>query len=205
MIKNNKKKLILSTILILGLISTSICYYNSNNFAQEAQIMPKNSVAIDDNYEENDDFWSAYDLTSREQQWLSTIDGIGIQKDYDWYEIYILKDFQHLIVELQFTHASGDLTLYVLDSSDSSINIVTLSASVTDDEYVDYLLPSSGTYYLVVWGDDLGNIYDLRWKTVSTISQKISQEISQKMSRTISLKISHKITHKITQTILETI
>jgi len=43
----------------------------------------------DDHYEENDTLAAAYDLSSDEQTWLSTINGYGIQADRDWYRIEV--------------------------------------------------------------------------------------------------------------------
>ncbi len=114
----------------------------------------------DDNYEENDVRLSAYDISSYEQTWLSSIDGLGIQADNDWYEIYITPGDERLIVTLTFSDAAGDIDLAVYDSGGSP---VTDSESITDNEYIDYVLSSSGTYYLLVYYEDAGNSYDLRW------------------------------------------
>ncbi len=71
----------------------------------------------DDNYEPNDVMASAYDLSSDEQTWLSTIDGLGVQSDDDWYQIDVTPGFERVIVELQFTHANGDIDLLLLNAS----------------------------------------------------------------------------------------
>jgi len=117
----------------------------------------------DDNYEENDDWDQAFDLSSDEQTWLSTIDGPGFQSDEDWYEIYITPGYERLVVDLTFTHSEGDIDL---DVYDTSLTLITGSWSVTDNEYINYIVPSSGTYYLLVYYGNLGNEYDLWWDDI---------------------------------------
>ncbi len=114
----------------------------------------------EDNYEPNNDRTSAYDLSLQEQTWLSTINGSGVQFDDDYYEIDVTSGFEDLLVELSFTHAFGDLNLEVYDAVGT---FVTGSYSVTNDEYIDVSLPSSGTYYLRIFNADNGNTYDLWW------------------------------------------
>ena len=118
----------------------------------------------DDNYEPNDWYDEAFDLSSYDETWLSTIDGLGYQYDLDWYEIYIDPGYQRLIVDLQFTHADGDIDLDVLEVK-TSIHRVAESWSTTDDEYIDYIIDSPGTYYIVVYSysGNAGNAYDLWW------------------------------------------
>ena len=114
----------------------------------------------DDAYEENDTLGEAYDLSGAEGTWLSSIAGMGIQADDDWYEIDVTSGEERLVVDLRFTHAEGDIDLAVHDANGAE---VVDSTSVTDDEYIDTLLPSSGTYYIRVYYDDAGNSYDLWW------------------------------------------
>ncbi|MFX1321662.1 MAG: clostripain-related cysteine peptidase [Promethearchaeota archaeon] len=121
----------------------------------------------DDNYEENDYYYEAYDLSSYEGVWLSTIDGLGIQADDDWYQIYITSGNEHLRVELTFTHSEGDIDITVYDNS---LSFITASWSSTDNEYIDYILPSSGTYYLLIFFADAGNEYDLWWNDTSPVA-----------------------------------
>jgi len=114
----------------------------------------------DDNYEENDADTTAYDLTMDEQTWLNTIDGYGMQYDYDWYEIYVTPGYENVLVDLQFTHASGNMDLGLINSS---LSLVAASTSSTDNEYIDIVVSSAGTYYIYIEGDDAGNTYDLWW------------------------------------------
>ena len=64
-------------------------------------------------------------------------------------------------MDLIFTHAHGDINIQVYDSNGTQL--ITLSQTSTDNEYIDYILPSRGIYYLRVYGDDVGNSYDLWW------------------------------------------
>lgn len=119
----------------------------------------------DDNYEQNDYYWEAFDLSSYENVWLSSINGPGIQADDDWYEIYVSLGNLHLHVDLIFSDAEGDIDIDVYDSYGA---LITYGWSITDNEYIDYVLPLAGIYYLCVnWGD-AGNSYDLRWYITST-------------------------------------
>ncbi|NES23499.1 MAG: hypothetical protein F6K41_32420 [Symploca sp. SIO3E6] len=119
-------------------------------------------VLVDDAYEENDTLATAYDLSNQEQTWLSNIAGNGRQVDQDWYRIDVTQGYENLVVDLQFNHGLGDLDLFVYDSAG---NVVTSSISTTDNESINTLLPSSGTYYLLVDGypGDTFNTYDLIW------------------------------------------
>ncbi|MFX1489015.1 MAG: pre-peptidase C-terminal domain-containing protein [Promethearchaeota archaeon] len=117
-------------------------------------------VPPDDNYEENDDYGSAYNLSGNEDTWLSTIDGFGVQLDEDWYEIYMDPGELFLHVELLFTHTNGDIDIQIYNSS---LDYIIGSSSSTDNEYIDYEVPSYGTYYLLIFGVSLGNTYDLLW------------------------------------------
>ena len=57
--------------------------------------------STDDNYEENDTLSTAYDLSSMETTWLSTINGYGIQTDDDWYRIYVTSGYEEVVVDAQ--------------------------------------------------------------------------------------------------------
>jgi hypothetical protein len=132
---------------------------NENNNYVSSQII------IDDNYEPNNDMASAYYLSSYEQTWLSTIDGYGGQADDDWYEICLSSGFEHVVVNLQFTHDNGDLDLALVDASGSTL---ATSTSTTDDEYIDYTVSSPGVYYIRVNSFDFtSNTYDLWWDDIS--------------------------------------
>ncbi len=114
----------------------------------------------DDNYEENDTIGGAHDLSNYENNWLSNIDGLGIQADEDWYKIYVSSGYRRVLVDCRFTDSDGDIDIELYDPSGNSLDF---SDSTTDNEYIDYTVPSSGTYYVRVYYDDNGNSYDLMW------------------------------------------
>ncbi len=122
------------------------------------------TFAEDDNYEPNNTPDTAYNMTSQEQVWLSSIDGLGIANHEDWYEIQVPAGQENLVVDLEFTHAEGDIDLALYDDSGNEID---RAASVTDDESMDLLVPEAGTYYLNVYPySGSGNTYDLRWNAL---------------------------------------
>ena len=122
----------------------------------------KLDVTFDDAYEENDELLGAYDISNQEQTWLEDISGLGISNDEDWYQIYISEGYENLVVDLRFEDDAGDLDLAVYDANG---NYLIEEYSTTDNELIDTILPSSGTYYLQVNGylEYTGNTYDLWW------------------------------------------
>ncbi|MFX0074460.1 MAG: pre-peptidase C-terminal domain-containing protein [Candidatus Hermodarchaeota archaeon] len=120
--------------------------------------------STDDNYEENDAYTSAFDLSTHKNTWLRNVDDYGVQMDEDWYEISIDPGYEQLIVDLIFDHTADDLDLEIYDSSGT---IVIGSTSSTDNERINYVLPSAGIYYIRVFGNNIGNEYDLRWNSIT--------------------------------------
>ena len=132
-------------------------------------------TTLDDAYEQNDSLPTAYyPRNDWKGVWLSSIDGPAIQLDDDWYTILVAPDARHLAVDLQFKHAGGNLDLAVYDSS---ANLVVQSATTTDSERIDHLLPDAGTYYLKVYGSQDGNEYDLWWDTSPTPSEVVARHV----------------------------
>ncbi len=121
---------------------------------------------MDDLYEVNNSLEDAYDLSNYSGTWLSDIDGLGVQSDNDWYKIFVEEGFENLVVDLQFTHADGDIDIQVLDENGNGI---TSSAGVVDNEYINTILSGGGTYYLRVYYDNAGNTYDLQWNSLEII------------------------------------
>jgi len=118
-------------------------------------------AAAADRYEENDTRETAYDLSFRRQSWLNTIDGYGFQEDDDWYEIGVEPGFERIQIDLRFSHADGDVNLQLVDSLGY---ILISSATVSDNEFIDYTVSAgAGIYYLRVHGDGAGNPYTLWW------------------------------------------
>jgi len=116
----------------------------------------------DDNYEENDDPLSAYDLSSHQDEDLFWDNGSAIQRDNDWYKIKVDTGFEHLFVEVIYDYQEGAIGIAIYDWD---FNEVTNNFTEKDMEFINDDLPSNGTYYIRIFGDDSGNIYSLRWET----------------------------------------
>ncbi len=117
----------------------------------------------DDAYELNNTRQTAYYLGFDQDVWLSNIDGLAVQGDDDWYEIYVESGYERLVVDLQFTHAQGDIDLGVYDANG---DLLTSSRGVSDNESIDTVLPNAGTYYLKVFYGDGENSYNLKWNSL---------------------------------------
>ncbi|NQT21459.1 MAG: hypothetical protein HQ592_17270 [Planctomycetes bacterium] len=117
----------------------------------------------DDNYEENDTRLAAYDFSSRQQTWLSEIDGSAVQADDDWYRIQVIPGKENVIVDCRFTHSEGDIDVQLLSSTG---NLLAFAKTATDNEYIDTVVPIMGTYYILVHFQNAGNAYDLWWHTM---------------------------------------
>lgn len=115
----------------------------------------------DDAYEENDTRTTAYDLSSNVWVWLQSISGLGSQGDDDWFQITSPVGSPRISIDCDFAHSGGDINIGLYDNSG---NVIGTSASNTDNEYLDLLVPASGTYFIRVFGADADNAYDLRWR-----------------------------------------
>ncbi len=136
-------------------------YFENMGNEYDFRYESRDPLQTEDNYEENDDIGSAFNLTAYEQTWISTIHGIGIQLDEDWYEIAVTPGNERLVVDVRFQDNQGDIDIAVYDMAGT---LITSSRSTTDNEYIDYILPSAGTYFISL--DDYygpGNFYDLWW------------------------------------------
>jgi len=99
----------------------------------------------DDAYEENDTLETAWSPGGDwEDEWLSSISGLGIQADEDWYEIYVSPGYEHVLVECPFGHSEGDIDICLVDSQG---DILSCSTGIWDNESIDVVVPASGTYY----------------------------------------------------------
>ncbi len=119
----------------------------------------------DDNYEENDELGSAFDLSAYEGTWLSSINQTGVQMDEDWYEIYVAQGELNLTVELLYNDSDNHINIVLRDEKGSWIKSSSWSGN---GKAIKDILPNNGTYYLEVYGDDMADTYDLRWVTSLT-------------------------------------
>ena len=116
----------------------------------------------DDFYEDNDTCATAYDMGTYEQTWFNSL--ISASGDDDFWMIDVTGGYQNILVDLQFSHAGGDINVDLLDSSCSLLD----SAISTDDnEYIDFDSPSSGIHYIRVYlNSGSSNTYDLWWDDI---------------------------------------
>ena len=113
----------------------------------------------DDNYEQNDDIDSAYNLLLNKQKWLSSLNGIGYQKDQDWYRIQINPEEENLIIRLNFTHSIEYIGITLYNENGDKVKKRLTS---TNNINFEIILPS-GIYYIMIDGNNGGNTYDLFW------------------------------------------
>jgi hypothetical protein len=126
-------------------------------------VSDSNCCGPDDVYEENDTLGTA--LPFNEQTFLSSLSGLGVQCDDDWYEITVNND--RIVVDCTFTDADGDIDISLHDAGGA---LLASSPSITDDEHVEFCAPYFGTYYVRVYFADNGNTYDLWWDDAISLS-----------------------------------
>ncbi len=123
-------------------------------------------VLEDDEYEENDTQGEAFDLSATERTWLRKVDGVGIQKDEDWYKVTVPENTAELQIFADFDHAAGDIDLELYNAGGY---LIARSVSTTDDESITMALPESGEYYIQLHYGDAGNEYDLWWAAFNSV------------------------------------
>ncbi|MBY8985229.1 MAG: PPC domain-containing protein [Candidatus Lokiarchaeota archaeon] len=138
-------------------------YYENNGNSYDLRWEDLSPIITDDNYEENDYDGQAYDLRSHEAWWLSSIDGMGIQWDEDWYIVNLDPGEERIHVELTFDHFMGNIDLEVY-YYDGGLTWLDGSYSSDDNEYINADAPFPGTYYIRVCNGNNGNMYDLFWE-----------------------------------------
>ena len=113
----------------------------------------------DDPYEDNDSMSTAYDLWGQwdESEWLSNHMGWAEQIDDDWYRIFA--DQGGLYVEAWFSHENGNVDIELYDQNG---NFLSGSYGTSDGEVIDMTVTPNQDYFILVYGDGLGN-YDLLW------------------------------------------
>lgn len=121
-----------------------------------------NNLTADDIFEPNDNREQAFDLIQYEDTWLSLVAEEGVQKNEDWYRVFISPQYRHLVVDLRFQSYLGDIDLKLYDAKGQLVGV---SQGTGDDEYLNVNLDQGGYYYLQVYGSNLGNHYDLKYST----------------------------------------
>ncbi len=122
-----------------------------------------NPGIMDDNYEENDGPGSGSIISANQGMWLSEINGLGIQGDDDWFEIYVNSGFERLVVDCIFSNESGNIDM---DIYNGSLFLVGNSWTDQNHEHVEIIVPSNGTYYIRLHYGNGNNTYDMRWNNL---------------------------------------
>jgi hypothetical protein len=133
--------------------------HNRNDAAMSIYQNTIVGLSYDDTYEQNDTQGTATNF-NYEGTWLSDRNGYGFQNDDDWYQIYVTPDYQQVVIDLRFVDSHGDIDLRLYNAAGG---LLASSTSVSDNEYIDYVVPSGGYYYIKVYYDNAGNYYDLWW------------------------------------------
>jgi len=133
--------------------------------------------AADDAYEENDLPAAAADPLNNSGQWertpLSSIDGLGIANDDDWYLIEVPPEALHVVIDATFSHSGGDIDLALLNADGSQL--LASATSVSDNEHIEFEVSAAGTYLVVVYPfSGTGNTYDLIWSADDAYEQNDS-------------------------------
>lgn len=145
------------TFYVLVHSADSIATGNSYELLWESSFLAN----TDDTYEENDTRDGASTALVGSGVALSNGLGFGVQSDDDWYVIRPDPSVPLVIVRATFTHDEGNIDLEVFDSGGS---IIGTGVSSSDDEFVSIELHGESLFYVRVFGDDIGNSYDLLYE-----------------------------------------
>ncbi|HEC40979.1 hypothetical protein LCGC14_0831960 [marine sediment metagenome] len=88
----------------------------------------------------------------------------GVQLDNDYYQIEIEEGFRHLIFLIKYDFAEGVMGLELYDWN---FNKLAENFTMSDNEIINYVLPSNGTYYIKIFGDNTGNVYYIFWAALA--------------------------------------
>lgn len=117
---------------------------------------------IEDAYEPNDSFATAFDITGLRQIRLADTD-VPTQGDDDWYSFDVVDENSILVIELEHDASDGEIYFELYDDNES---LLIDDINSDDIKYLQYALPSAGTFYLRVFGADAFNTYDLFWNAL---------------------------------------
>jgi len=149
------------------LVAGSLLIGSVLHAADGGSVVVPTAGPADDAYEQNDTLGTATVLPSA--TWLSSVNGLGVHSDEDWYRLDVPSGYERVQIVCSFRHAEGDIDM---DLCDSTGNTISYAMSSTDNEYIDFIVPAAGSYYLVLWGAEAGNSYDLWWKGLPTFEDK---------------------------------
>lgn len=164
----------------------------SNQGLRYDMIWVARSSFQDDPYEENDMLTEAYVLPSTLNGRLSSIDGLGMHADSDWYRIDTPDEAYYLTLDLSFTHSEGDIDLTAYDES---FNFLASNHSDTDNETIQFPVNDTDLKSIYIWVHShsiiTSNEYDLEWTYTSisggdTDSDRISDAWESKFDASLN-------------------
>lgn len=149
-------------------------YLGNNEISAYSIKLTLNGSSADDPYEPNNTLDEAY---YPEYDWenipLSDLNGTAVQNENDYYQISVGPgDENRVRVQLLFSHREGDLDLSLHDANG---RLIENSISITDNEFINTIVPTTGTYFIKVFGYNASNGqgYDLVWEDLTTGENKL--------------------------------
>ncbi|MDB4383929.1 phosphatidylinositol-specific phospholipase C domain-containing protein [Akkermansiaceae bacterium] len=154
-------------LLKVGVNTIELLVTAANARSKTYTIAVTRATPPEDNYEgttNNNTRETATNLSHLADTPLSTINGLGIAGDADWYRIEVSPGDEELHIICSFKHAAGDINLALYDATGAFISS---SASHTDNEEIRTSVLTAGNYYIQVSPYPAGaahrNTYDLWW------------------------------------------
>jgi hypothetical protein len=92
---------------------------------------------------------------------LQNIMDLGVQADNDWYKIDAGPEFLQLRILILYEFSEGPIGIELYDWE---ISKLAGNFTYDDNEFLTYILPSNGTYYIRIYGSNSGSPYDLWWE-----------------------------------------
>ena len=150
-----------------------ICVYSSGGVetGNTYDLVWKALPTGEDLYEPNNTLSTAF-TGLPEGIWLSSLEGPGLQRDDDWYRISVTDSARRrVVVDCTFIHSEGDIDIVLYDADGTQL---VYPWTTTDNEQIDFVVPSTGYYYVKVCFANAGNAYDLRWITLDYAPPSLS-------------------------------
>ena len=153
-----------------ALLGADQALYEGQHYDQIRQVFVNRGILNpDDAYEPNNELENAFDLREEAAKWISEGAGLGVQSDADWFQVHAGANELNIVVSCEFQHSSGNVDLTLLNGEGAAFDPVSgnrESQSDSNNEMIDCVVPSGGTYYIVVSGADTGTNYDLWWNSI---------------------------------------
>jgi hypothetical protein len=126
--------------------------------------LPDFSHRLDDAYENNDSDNNPYDIIDIKGQYLSTIGGLGVGLDEDWYSFKVDTPGQYEI-NLLYDHTEMYVSLGVYENTPAKLEPMALSTTAHDNQRVVVTIENTDSTYIISASAvrENGVYYDLKW------------------------------------------